>query len=313
MRSLRRYLVPVFAACITLAVGIALGSGPLQNADGTDGSTAFESSNEELREQLRSAEAARVVDAALADGLAPRLLADRLKGRAITIFVLPGVAEPSVTAMQAAIRQAGGSVAVVVTLDADVVDAGKRTYVGSVASSSLRGLGVQDAASDQAFARFGVVLARAYVGTSKRQSFDETAVKIDSEIQGAKLVTLDREPTARGTAVSVLAPGDSGDDAVTSARNVITTDLLSSLVPASDATVVVTPASGREAGGLLDLVSDSKVVREHLVSTSNAGTTSAGTIISVYALSAALSGSPGDFGVVDGVPVLPRGLAPTEK
>lgn len=313
MTSLRRYLVPIFAACITLAIGIALGSGPLQNADGTDNPTSLAAANAELRDQLRSAEAARVVDATLADGLVPRLLPDRLTGHGVTLFVLPGVSEPAVTAMRTALEQAGGSVAVVVTLGDDVIDASKRAYVGSVASSSLRGMEVQDVGSEQAFAQLGVLLARAYVGTTKSLVFDDTAIKIDAELQGAKLVTLDAEPTARGTSVVVLAPGDNGEDAVASARNVITTDLLSTVIPATEATTVVTPTAGRDPGGLLDVLSDSEVMGEDPVSTSNAGTSSAGTLIGVYALSAALSGSPGDFGVVDGIAVLPQALAPADQ
>lgn len=313
MRTLRRHLVPTFAACITLAIGIALGSGPLQNADGTDDNVSLETSNAELRDQVQSVEAARAVDAALAAGLAPRLLEDRLKGHGVTILVLPGVAESSVTAMRTAVQQAGGFVVVVVTLDSDVVDPGKKTYVGSVATSSLRGLDVSGTESDQTFAQFGLVLSRAYVATAKNQEFDDTSIKIDSELQGAKLVTLSAEPTARGTAVVVLAPGDSGDDAVTSARNVITTDLLSTIAPAAEALVVVTPQTGRDAGGLLDVLSESETIADLPVSTANTGTSAAGTLVAVYALSAALSGSPGDFGVVDGTPVLPRGLAPADR
>ena len=313
MRSLRRHLVATFTACLTLAIGIALGSGPLQGANGNDDFTSLAAANAGLRDQLRTAEAAGAVDATLAEGLAPRLLPDRLTGRGVAIFVLPGVSESSVTAMGTAIQQAGGSVAVVVTLDDDVIDASKRTYVGSVASSSVRGLDLEDTGSDQAFAQLGVVLARAYVGTAKSQAFDDTAIKIDSELQGARLVTLGAEPTARGTSVVVLASGDNGDAAVTSARNVITADLLSTVVPAAEATVVVTPATGRDDGGLLDVLSDSEVMGKVPVSTSNAGTSSAGTLVGVYALSAALSGSPGDFGVIDGKPVLPRGLAPTDR
>ncbi len=308
MSALRRHLVAVFAACITLAVGIALGSGPLQRADGRDDTATLEASNSTLEDQLHSARAANVLDAALVKSLAPSLLQNRLTGRAVTVFVLPGVAGPSIAAMRAAIQQAGGSLAVVVTLAADVVDPGKKAYVGSVASSSLHRLDGAGTGSDEAFAQLGLVLARAYVAPPSSQQFDDTAVKIDAELQGAKLVTLDAEPTVRGTAVVVLAPGHHGADAASSARNVITGDLLSTLSPAAEAVVVVTPETGRYPGGLLDILSDTDAVNGLNVATTNAGTSPTGTLVAVYALSGALSGTPGEFGVVDGLPVLPTGL-----
>ncbi len=309
MSLLRRYLVPIFAACITLAVGIALGAGPLQQAEGNDDGESLRAANTKLREAVRDAGAARVLSDELTTGIAARLLEDRLQKRDVTIFVLPGVDEEAVTAMETAVTQAGGSAVVVATLDKDVVDPGKKTYVGSVATSSLEALeDIEAPPADQAYARFGLVLARAYVGTGDGVAFGEAAIKIDSEIRGAKLVTLSEEPSRRGSAVVVMSPGASDDSDVTGAQHTIVTDMLRSLAPAADAVVVTTPATGRDEGGLLDVLAAPGGLDAQNVSTVNAGSSPGGTLIAVYALSAALSGNPGDFGVIDGEPVLPEGL-----
>jgi len=310
--ALRRYLLPVFAAFITLAIGIALGAGLLQQAEGSDDSGSLRVANERLRDQLVADKNERVFGQAWSDALAPGLLAGRLTDAQVTIVALPGVSGTSVAATRQAIEDAGGSTAMVVTVAADVLDSAKKTYVGSVADSSLAGAdGVPAPPEDDVYPRFGTVLARAYVGTSADTRYDATAASIDSELQGAELIELDEAPLRRGSLVVVLASGAHGDDEVTTAANVIASDLIAALARAGDAVVVSTPATGRWRGGLLADLADDRDVARLPVSTTNAGTTSSGLVTTVYALATALAGRPGDYGVVDGQPVLPPGVDAT--
>lgn len=309
MSALRRYLLPVFAAFIALAIGIALGAGPLQQAEGSDDSSSLRSANQNLRDQLAADGNARVFDRAWSDALAPGLLKGRLTDAQVTIVALPGVSPTSVEATRQAIQDAGGSTAMVVTVAADVLDSAKKTYVGSVADSSLAGAdGVTAPPEDEVYPRFGTVLARAYVGTSDDTRFDGTAAKIDSELQGAKLVEVDQPPLRRGSLVVVLASGAHGSDEITTAAHVIASDLVAALARAGDAVVVTTPATGRASGGLLADLADNRDVARLPVSTASAGTTSSGLVTAVYALATALAGQPGNYGVVDGEPVLPPGV-----
>jgi hypothetical protein len=306
--ALRRYLLPVFAAFITLAIGIALGAGPLQQAEGSDDSGSLRTTNQKLLDQLAAGNDARVFDRAWSDALAPGLLTGRLTDAHITIVVLPGVSSASVDATRQAIQAAGGSTAMVVTVAAAVLDSAKKTYVSSVADSSLAGAdGVTAPPEDDVYPRFGTVLARAYVSRSDDTRYDATATKIDSELQGANLVELDQAPLRRGSLVVVLASGAHGDDKVVTA-NVIAADLVTALARAGDAVVVTTPATGRSTGGLLADLADNRDVARLPVSTANAGTSSSGLVTTVYALATALDGRPGDYGVVDGEPVLPPGV-----
>ena len=309
MSALRRYLLPVFAAFITLAIGIALGAGPLQQAEGSDDSGSLRTTNQKLRDQLAASNDARVFDRAWSDALAPGLLTGRLTDAHITIVVLLGVSSASVDATRQAIQAAGGSTAMVVSVAAAVLDSAKKTYVSSVADSSLAGAdGVTAPPEDDVYPRFGTVLARAYVSTSDDTRYDATAAKIDSELQGANLVELDQAPLRRGSLVVVLASGAHGDDKVVTAANVIAADLVTALARAGDAVVVTTPATGRATGGLLADLADNRDVARLPVSTANAGTSSSGLVTTVYALATALAGRPGDYGVVDGEPVLPPGV-----
>jgi len=307
---LRRYLIPVFAACITLAVGIALGGGPLQSA-GADDSASLREDNQRLEDTLTGLESARVFDDAWTAALAPRVLDGRLADAQVTLVVLPGVSDDAVDDMRVAIEQAGGRAAAVVAVDADVLDPGKKTYVASVADSSLSGAsGIDVPPETDVYARFGSLLARAYVGSSASGgAFDDVAVKVDAELRGAKLVRIAEEPLRRGSLVVVLGAGDSGDEAVTEAAQVIATELVVELARRADAVVVSTPPSGRVEGGLLDALSAGDDLAGLRVSTVNAGTTSGGLVSTVYALASALADEPGDFGVVDGKAVLPPGFA----
>ena len=55
MSLLRRHIFPLFGAGTTLALGIALGAGPLQGDSGGDGSDALAAANATLTEQVASA------------------------------------------------------------------------------------------------------------------------------------------------------------------------------------------------------------------------------------------------------------------
>ncbi|MBA3233947.1 MAG: copper transporter [Propionibacteriales bacterium] len=311
MSTLRQYLIPLFAACMALAAGIALGGGPLQTASGADDNESLQSSNHALRDELVAVRAGMSFDEALSSATAPGLLTGRLANLGVTLVVLPRVGPTWVGDMAAAVEWSGGIVTSVVTLDDDVVDPEKKTYVDSVTDSTLRG--VKDLAAtpaDETYARFGAVLARAYVGQSDDDAYDDVALKIDSELEGAKLVMLSEQPLRRGTVVIVLSSGERGDDRVTEAGHVIAVELVTELAKASDGLVVTTPSTGREDNGLLTRLTDVADVKRLPVSTINAGGTSGALVATVDALAAAAAGEPGDFGIVDGKAALPPGLAP---
>ncbi len=333
MSTIRGYLAPFFAGCVMLATGIALGGGPLQRADGGQDASGLIEENQTLRDQVVSARDSGRYDDAWGRALAPQQLAGRLQGAAVTIVALPGVEPSAVGRTRSTIDDAGGSVAVVVTVAGEVLDPAKKTYVDSVADGALTGAdGLPAPPADDTYRRFGAVLARAYVGSSDEPAgagdtdtgttdtgdastrptgieYDETAAGIDAELQGARLVELAAPPQRRGTLVVVLGSGVHGTDAVTQAAQVIAVDLITALAAAGDALVVTTPPPGRMPGGVLDRVADDERVATLPVSTTNAGSTANGLVTTVFGLATALAGDPGDYGIVAGEPVLPPGVA----
>ena len=315
MSLVRRYLVFIVATCVALAVGIALGAGPLQkNGDGNDAAT-LKSDNASLKNRVTSLEGAGTFDEAVNKALAGGLLKDQLAGRGVTVVVLPGVAESDVSASTAVITRAGGILAAVLRLNTDLLDPGKKTYVDSVVTSSLKGADDLAALADApTYERLGALLARAYVGTPDQDIFDAEAAKIDSELQGAKLTALEDEPIRRGHLVLVLADDEHGATSMSTAKVVIAHDIVAALTSNSKAVVVAAPPASSSAGGLIaQLMADPELAADQgharQLSTINVLDSTAGRTAMVYALVATAAGASGHFGVDGGEAVLPLGLA----
>jgi hypothetical protein len=305
---MRRYVIALFAACVALAAGIALGAGPLQGAASADGSGSSVDTSA-LRDQVSSLQAAQVFGSAVTDATSDQVVAHRLAGATVTLIVLPGVSDDTVAGLRDAVIRAGGSVSVTARLAERAVDPAQKTYVTSVAVSSLKGLGDLSAvAHAQPYAQLGGLLARAYAGKGSSLSLDDEAIKIDSELQGAKLVSLAAHPHRRGSLVVVLGEGEHGRDDVTAATHVIELQILSSLTTGADAVLVATPPTGSSPGGLLSAIASASSARRSL-STLNVTDGPAAEIAAVFALAAASDGTVGTYGATGQTIALPPGLA----
>ncbi len=309
MNSLRRLIFPILIGCLAFAIGIALGGGPLQ-ADEGDQTKTLRADNAALTNQVTTLRSSAVFEQAVNEAVAPKLLAGRLTGRGVTLLALPGVSDQTVADTQQALKLAGADVPVVASLAATLLDPGKKTYVDSVVSSSLRGApDLDNLKGESTYVRAGALVARAYVGQGSDANIDAEATKIDAELQGAKLVASDGSPIRRGTFVVVLDAGGHGADSFTQAEMVIAQDLITGLVKGSDALVVGSTPTSSESGGLISELTANPSLSGKRVSTVNVVNSAAGPAALVYALAAAASGAPGHFGVIDSKAVLPPGLA----
>ena len=304
MSWLHRHVWALLAACVALAGGLALGAGPLQGREeqmtpvggGSADDLTPPPDDDPFQEALTLATRQSLVDA-------------RLQGGFVTLVVLPEVDDRLVDEVTSVIEQAGGSLTATVRLDEEFVDPTSKTYVDSVAKSSAKG--VEELAaipSDDTYALISGLFTRAYVtGEASRPVVDEVATKIDSELQGAKLVTVEGDWTRRGSLVVVLAPDDV-DGALATAAHLIEVKLIAALSDTADAVIVATSPAASSPGGLLEELSDAKLTASR-VSTLNVVDSAAGQVASVFALAAAANGQVGDFGMVNDQVVLPPGLS----
>lgn len=310
MTALRRYVFAIVAVCVAIAAGIALGNGPLQGTTPVNHGVSLSQANSRLRDQVLALRQNQVFSQALAEASGPALLRGELTTVSVAVFVLPGVSRATVTGVTQAITSAGGEIVVSGHFRPILVDPAKKTYVDSVATNSLRGL--EDLASSVAlttYAKIGSLIARAYTGPSDALAFDDEATGIDAQLRGARLLTLHAEPARRASAIVVLAPGDHGGTNAVYAAHQIELQLVDALAADGDGVLVAAPAESSQPGGLIAAINDAGTMK-NAVATLNVVDTTAGQTASVAALSAAVAGQPGAFGMKGSVPVLPPALAP---
>jgi hypothetical protein len=314
MTNLRRHLLLVVAVCVALAAGIALGGGPLQG-ESEDRTGDLTAERDALRDELAAVQDERILDQALLDAASTGLVGSRLDGRTVTVLQLPGTDAEAVTGLLEAVREAGGSVAVNAHLSPQLLDPAQKTYVDSVATNSVSGEpALEEAVTGETYDRIGALIARAYVGTAEDSALDETATLIDSELQGAELVEVEGEPGRTGSLVVLVGPLAEEDPATLEAHNVILTAISRALVRRGDAFLLARPTGGNPEASLASaLGTDPTLVEDTTWSVLNVVEGAAAQVTAVYALSAALAGEGGVFGVQSGVAELPPGLpTPTD-
>lgn len=310
MVTFRRYLFLLLVVCTALAVGIALGGGVLQGRLAAQEQTDS-SRTTELRQTVASLRSAQLFDGAMSAATSPQILHDRLAGRTVALLVLPEVAESTVLAVTGALGQAGGTVTVTAHLSPDLLNPAKKTYVDSLADSSLKGRdALARAAGAGTYERISALIARAYVGSGAETDFDNEAADIHAELRGARLVSSQEDPLRRGALVLVLAPEASGSSELTTASNLISTQLVRTLAAAGDGALVAGPPSSSSPGGLLRELTETRQVKAEPLSTLNVIDSPSGRLAAVYALGATADGQPGHYGTSTSGVLLPPGLAP---
>ena len=232
--------------------------------------------------------------------------------RTVTLVVLPGVDDDTVQATRQALKAArAASVSSWRMLSRDLVDPGKKTYVDSVVPARSRAPRTSTNGRRREHLRPRRSPARPRVRRSglRRRASTTRRPKIDSELEGARLVKLDDEPLGRGSYVVVLAPGHHGTDSFTTAEMVISHALVYALAKGADAVVVASTPTSSLPGGLIDVVSGDKDLEAARFATINVVDSAAGRTATVYALAAAASSAPGHYGLDGEEVVLPPGLA----
>lgn len=309
MTTLRRYIGALVAVCVAFAAGIALGNGPLQGAESSDDRVSLAAANAKLGDELRTMRDVAAFNAALAAASRPAVLDGRLTGTSVGVFVLPGVASATVAALTKAVEVAGGDIAVLARITPSLVDPGKKTYVDSVATSSLRGAAdLRAAAQLSTYPRIGAVLARAYTGSSDELAVDDDAARLDAQLRGARLISLAAPLERRASAIVVLTPGDAGSGGAVYAAHQIEIQLVDALAAPTDGLLVAGPRSASSSGGLISDVQAATSMAQ-AVATLNVIDTPAGTVAAIGALAAAIAGTPGEWGMRDGAPAIPPGFA----
>jgi hypothetical protein len=298
--SFRYHIVSIVSVFLALAIGVALGGGPLKGE--------VDNTLVEQVEADRKAKAAFQADIAalnssndftdeFAANVAPGLLTKRLAGRPVTLVVLPGADEKVVASVTELVGVAGGTVGGTVRAGDELVDAGNKQLVDELGSQLLDGTPDVTVADDASgYERMGALIARA-VATDEDggAAVDDAANSILSGLSTANLMSAEGDFATRGSLVLFVAGPGTGSEEARQGANTIVTSLASAIDADTDGVVVAGPVSAARGNGLISAVrGDVAAARD--ISTVDVVGREAGQVVTVMALAEQAQGRPATTG-----------------
>ena len=232
MITFRHHLVSLVAVFLALAVGIALGGGPLSEVGRPDDAAAASPLDDATR---RTADFGND----FAGATASRLYAGGLAGRPVAVLAMPGAEDLTISSLTGQIGAAGAGVAGIFNAQPTLVDPSQKALVDNLGSQLVTQLADPRLdAEASTYVRLGQLIALA-IATEQDKSVkpDEAALSIRESLASGNLLTSAENARLSPLVLVVLPPGEDGkpDDAPTRA---VLSGLVSGL--ASNAVGVVT-------------------------------------------------------------------------
>ena len=302
MISLRQHVASLVAVFLALAVGIALGGGPLggDDDDGDDQPTTTTTDKPALAPDRQS----EFADAFAEEG-AVRLYAGGLNGHAAAILAMPGAETAQVKALQAQVLAAGGAITGTFTAGDKLVDVAENSLVDSIGNQLIAQL-VDPRLDTTAptYERMGQLLGIAMAttqGSSVRA--DLAAVSVRESLADAELLTSPADVRNAPLVLIILPPGEDGAEPSLSTRTIISG--LASGVAHNAAGLVVVGDEDSADHGELAALRETEVTGP--ISTVDGVETTIGQVTAVLAMQAVFLGTTGSYGASgsDGVVPLP--------
>lgn len=299
MITFRYHVVSLLATFLALAVGIALGSGPLQRsvddaASPGSGAETLVSTQAELSLLLAGA---NFTDA-YADQTAGAILGNSLEGRAVTLLTLPGADDADVSRVTEMVDRAGGAVTARAAVGEKMLDVGNRQLVSELATQMADSAGRSvDMPSDAVgYEQMGVLVSHALVAVKAGGvPVDDAGESILAGLDTADLLSVTGNLGDRGSLVVVVAGEPYGSPDEREGAGSILSTLVSVLDRRGSGVVVAGPVASSAEDGLVGTVrADPTTANE--VSTVDAIERTAGAVVAVLALRAEARGSSGHYG-----------------
>lgn len=303
MISFRYHIVSIVSVFLALAVGVALGGGPLKGeVDNTlvEQVEADREAKADLQREISALRTGNEFTDEFSTGVAPRLVGGSLQDRPVTLVVLPGADESAVTSLTELVGVAGGSVGATVRVGEELVNVSNKQLVDELGSQLADGVADVTIAEDAGpYDRLGALLARA-VGTDEDggADVDDTANSILSGLSTADLVSPSDDLQRRGSLVVVVAGAGAESQEEREGASAVVSSLVKSLDSATDGVVVTGPVEAAQRDGVVAGVR-SDVVAARDVSTVDTVGRGAGQVVTVMALSEQAQGGAGHYGAVD--------------
>lgn len=318
MISFRYHIVSIVSVFLALAVGVALGGGPLKGeVDNTlvEQVEADRKAKADLRAQIAALGAGNGFTDDYAAGTAPDLVGGDLDGRAVTLLVLPGAEEAAISSLTELVETAGGSVGGTIRAGEGLLDVGNKQLVDELGSQLLDGVNDVTVPEDAGtYERLGAILARA-VATDEDggAAVDDAANSILSGLSTADLMSPTGDLNRRGSLVLVVSGVGSDDTNTREGASAVVTALVDAMDESTDGVVVAGPIAAARPGDVIDSVRR-EVVTAREVSTVDTLDRVAGQVVAIMALAEQAGGGAGHYGSVDAADgVMPAAGAAEEE
>jgi hypothetical protein len=304
--SFRYHVVSLVAVLLALAVGILVGSGPLQRSAAEEGGE--ERALRLARQQATEAEEELAFVDAYADATADRVVARRLDGRAVTMVSLPGADDESVAAVGDLVERSGGAVTAQVAVSQALLDVGNRQLVAELATQMEQEAGGEVEVPEEAdgYERMAQLLSHA-VATEEEagEPVDDAGAGVLAGLRTAELATTGGEIERRGSLVLVVAGEPYGNRDTREGAGRILSTLVTAMDGRSGGVVVSGPhvhQAAAEDEGADDATSSlvaavrSDPTAGRAVSTVDVVDRTAGAVATVLAAAAEGEGEVGHYG-----------------
>jgi Copper transport outer membrane protein, MctB len=314
----RYHIVSLISVFLALAVGIALGAGPLEETIGdtlTGQVEVLRAEQDALRAELDDARTTAEQQAAYLQDVAPSLLAGTLTDRRVAVVSLGAVPEETRVAVEEQLTTAGATVSARVQVTDLWTDPSLRSFRQALAANLVTYLDPAPDAAAGTDAELAEALAQGLTGADPAapdQLSEPAGILLELLASGeSELITLAEPVTTPADAVVVLAP-----DAPAAEAEAVDPDAAADAVAAHLA--VVSAAQARSEGAVLaggttapgDVVStvlaDGDLASAVSTVTGVGGVT--GQVSVPLALNARIGGRVGHYGFADGETAVPEAV-----
>ena len=303
MITFRYHIVSIVSVFLALAIGVALGGGPLKGeVDNTLVSQvqADRKTKVDLQAQITALKATNSFNDEFAATVAPTLLGSSLKGHVVNLVVLPTAQQADVTALTKLIGTAGGTVGGTVRVGDGLVSVANKQLVDELGSQLLDGAtGVDVPADASPYERIGALIARA-VGTDKvgGDTVDGAADSVLAGLSTAGMMSTEGDLSRRGDLVLFVTGAGAGTAEQRQGASTIVTALVKAVDADTAGAVLAGPVTSARAGGAVKAVRDDVVAARDVSTVDTLGRT-AGQVVAVMALAGQAQGQTGHYGAVD--------------
>lgn len=283
MINFRYHIISIAAIFLALAAGIALGSGPLDNAKNIIGDNSNSSSSVD-HSDLAS------FDAAYAKKTGTAMVKGKLKGQSVVIFTLPGARADEVKGLKSAMASGGASVTGEVALTSKLLDSGGRQFAEGVSSQAAKGASGVVTVGDS-YVRIGSALGRAFLAKSTTKA-DAPANTIASAFVEGKLINETTRPADRASIALIVAGPDKADGDLGGGN--IAAQLALAFDSQAKGVVFAGPSQSSQDGGYVQILRAGDTSSQ--VSSIDVSDSAAGRLIAVLVAAREIADNAGAFG-----------------